>query len=409
MGETTSTKVRVERLGILDEAVASLLERRTRSLLTCLGTVLGVGVLVAVLGLTASASAQIDDRFTDLAATEVTITQLPDTVGVRSLAFPRDFEQRVLRLDGSKRAGMAWNIPPEQAPVSGSGVPGQGDTSGQVPVMAVSPAALGVAGAHVRTGRLYDDFADANGVRAAVLGPTAAASLGVVDVSTRPSISIGGVWFVVVGVLDDVARHPELLNSVLLPTNTARQVWGDPEASDAFGWVEVRPGAGGVVADQLAAAVSPVHPEMFEVIPPPDPQVLRGTISNDLESLFLVLAGICLLVGMVGIANTTSVTVMERLGEIGLRRALGARRIHIAWQFLVEAGVVGLVGGLMGALIGVCVVIGVSVGSGWTAVIPPALVPLGPAIGATTALIAAIYPAMRAASTEPVVALRSGT
>lgn len=369
-----------------------------------------MGVLISVLGLTSSAQSQIDSRFTDLAATEVTVSQSADPVSVRSLAFPIDFEDRVRRITGVRDAGLAWNVSPERASVDVSVVPGAGQSAGsQVPVVAASPSALRVARARAGTGRLYDGFAQANSAAVALLGPAAAGSLGITSLSGQPTVSVGGTAFAVIGLLDDVQRHPELLSSVIVPTSSARSRWGDPGAGDVSGWVEVERGAGRVVASQLPSAISASAPDAFEIVPPPDPEVLRSGVSEDLRGLFLVLAGICMLVGMVGIANTTFVTVMERQGEIGLRRALGARRLHIATQFLVEAAVIGLIGGLVGALAGLSVVVTIALFSGWTAVVPPVLVPLGPAIGAATALVAATYPALRAATTEPVAALRSGT
>lgn len=407
---TRGRKGRIEWLGVVDEAVSSLSERKSRTLLTGLGTVLGVGVLVSVLGLTSTASSQIDSRFTALSATEVTITQISDDVATRAMVFPDDFEQRVKRIQGVQDVGLAWRVPPELGTVRSGVVPQVGaDDFQAADVMAASPGALRVARAAVSRGRTYDDYAQQSKAKVAVVGPTVAVDLGIVSLEGRPSIRLGGITFTVIGILGSADRHPELLNSIVVPSTTARALWGDPAGGDPpAGWVQVDRGSGQVVAKQLAAATSSTTPERFEVIPPPDPRKLRGAISSDLQGLFLILAVVCLIVGMVGIANTTFVTVMERLGEIGLRRALGARRLHIAAQFLTEATVIGLLGGLLGALLGLGVVVGVAVAHDWTAVVPPMLVVVGPAIGAATALVAAVYPALRGARTEPIVALRVG-
>jgi macrolide transport system ATP-binding/permease protein len=136
---------------------------------------------------------------------------------------------------------------------------------------------------------------------------------------------------------------------------------------------------------------------------------VRAGVEGDLEMLFLLLGGVSLLVGAIGIANVTLVSVIERTGEIGLRRALGASRRHIALQFLVESGGMGFVGGILGASLGTLVVVAVSARNAWIPVLDPGLPLVAPLIGGVTGLVSGAYPALRAAVMEPVEALRSGT
>jgi macrolide transport system ATP-binding/permease protein len=123
--------------------------------------------------------------------------------------------------------------------------------------------------------------------------------------------------------------------------------------------------------------------------------------------MFLLLGGLSLVVGAIGIANITLVGVMERTGEIGLRRAMGATRSHIAAQFLLESASMGVIGGVLGASLGVIVVVAVSAYQVWTPVLDPAAPLLAPLIGGAIGLLSGTYPAMRAAMLEPVEAFRN--
>ncbi len=130
-------------------------------------------------------------------------------------------------------------------------------------------------------------------------------------------------------------------------------------------------------------------------------------MQSDLDTLFLLLGAVSLFVGAIGIANITLVSVLERVGEIGLRRSLGASRRHIAEQFLLESTTLGLVGGIIGASLGTLVVVAVAASRTWTPVLEP-WVPLGaPLLGAAVGLLAGLYPSVRAAALQPVEALRS--
>ena len=129
-------------------------------------------------------------------------------------------------------------------------------------------------------------------------------------------------------------------------------------------------------------------------------------MTSDLQQLFLLLAAICLVIGAVGIANTTLVAVLERTGEIGLRRALGARGGHITLQFLAESGALGALGGLIGTSLGTLTVVGVAVARHWTPVVHPTTVGAAPVIGLITGLVAGLYPAWRASRIQPAEALR---
>jgi putative ABC transport system permease protein len=393
---------------LASEAVAGILQRPARSALTSLGTVLGVGAFIAVLGLTGTAAAQIDTRFNRLTATEVSVE---DTGGRDAdrvpLAFPADADRRMARVNGVEAAGVYWKVrlaPGE--PVRSSPVADGTGAVSQTPVVAASAGVLSAAEPHFTQGRAYDAFHDAHHQSVAVIGASTAARLGIGTLRTQPAVFIGDTAFTVVGIFDDTRRMPDLLLSVVIPRTTAEGVWGPPQDERAKMLVSTELGAAPQVAREAALALRPDHPEYLRAVPPPDPKALRTAVGGDLGQLFLLLSVVCLVIGAVGIANTTLVAVMERIGEIGLRRALGARARHITWQFLTESAALGLVGGIAGTSLGTAVVVGVSLHNRWTPVLDPVTLAAAPVLGLTTGLLAGLYPSWRASRIQPVEALR---
>ncbi|MFI8769641.1 ABC transporter permease [Streptomyces sp. NPDC053792] len=394
---------------LLSEALAGIVRRPARSVLTALGTVLGVGSFVAILGLTATASSQIDGRFNALAATEVTVRDVSrEQNEFAGPGFPSDAAERVERLAGVQHAGVYWTVdlPPVRS-VRAALVSGAGDGSGgeRAEVVAASPGVLSAAAVSLVEGRVYDDFAADGAQPVAVLGRSIAERLGITTLETRPAVFIGNQPFTVAGIIGGTERKADLLLSVIVPPKTAERMWGPPRDGAAM-LISTDLGAATQIAEQAPTALRPDHPEYLKAVPPPDPRMLRGGVSSDLGQLFLVLAAICLVIGAVGIANTTLVAVLERTGEIGLRRALGARGRHVLAQFLAESGVLGALGGLVGTSLGVLTVVAVAAVRAWTPVVHPLTVATAPAIGLLTGLIAGLYPAWRAARIQPAEALR---
>ncbi|MFV0523852.1 MAG: ABC transporter permease [Acidimicrobiales bacterium] len=391
------------------EVTIALTARPGRTILTALGTILGVAALVATLGLAKTAGNQIVSRFDELEATQVQI-QPADQGGsfgggssrvVRDV-IPWDAEDRLVRLNGVTAAGIisAVDIGTERI----RSVPVEGMTDLNLPVIGASPGLFGAVRASVATGRLYDAGHEERADNVVVLGPGAAQRLNITRVDNVPAVFIGDQSYAVIGVLADVARHPELLNALVLPMSTAREEFDLPAVEEAV--IDVQVGAAEQVGGEAAVALVPNNPELLAVAVPPAPQRVRSGVADDLNALFLVLGGVSLLVGAIGIANVTLVSVLERVGEIGLRRALGATRRHIAVQFIAESVALGALAGLLGTSLGILTVVVVSASREWTPVLDPWLPLAAPVLGAVIGLVAGTYPAWKAASTEPIAALR---
>ncbi|GAA4695350.1 ABC transporter permease [Phytohabitans rumicis] len=397
-------RARLSTRDLLSEALSGVLQRPGRSALTSLGTVVGVGTFVAVLGLTATAGSQIDQRFTALSATEVIVEDAAADAELAGAPFPADAESRALAIDGVVRAGVYWSA--AQRPVSRLPDADRAAVD-EYQVTAIGPEAVLAMHPTVATGRIYDDLHDSRRERVAVLGAAVAQRLGVTSLEHGPAVFVDGVLLTVVGVISDVERHADLLLSVLVPPGTAEDLWGPPASGEPMRMiVETRLGAAQVVAAQLAVALRPDDVDRLRVAGPPDPRTLREGVAADLNALFLVLALICLAVGAVGIGNTTFVAVLERVPEIGLRRCLGARGRHIALQFLTESAVLGTLGGLLGTCLAAGAVLAVAVLRDWTAVLEPWAVLPAPLLGTLTGVVAGLYPALRASRIQPIQALQ---
>jgi putative ABC transport system permease protein len=403
------------------EAVAGIVQRPGRAVLTMIGTILGVGAFVAVLGLTATGAGQISHQFTVLEDTTVTVedngpannTAPPSTNP--AIGFPADADQIADHIKGVAAAGVWWPVSlPENGSFTASLALGA-ISSQTINLLAASPGAVTAMGLSMASGSPLTTYENTTRQHVAIIDTTTAATLGIsaARLASHPAVFVNGIAYTVVGVYKSAQRVVTDESAMLIPENTALADYGNPEPGignqdEAQMVIATRIGAAQAVAKQIAAAELPTDPARLVVTSPPNPQNLQSQVSADLAGLFLILALISLLIGAVGIANTTLVAVLERTEEIGLRRAVGARPRHIAAQFLAESTTLGTLGGLIGTCIGVGVVVIFAATKNWTAVLNPVYTLPAPLIGSLVGLLAGAYPALRAARTSPLAALRHG-
>jgi len=396
-------RARLKWLDTITEAAAAISQRPVRTLLTALGTILGVGAFVTTTGLADTARAQVSARFDALKATEV---RIQDAAPDGTNPFPDDVDRRLQALNGINHAGLTYpiNDPGTLQPRNTATRPV--GTHQPIPLIAATPGALQAALPELATGRLYDDFHQQRGERVAVIGRVAADQLGMTRIDNQPVVFIGDTAYTVTGIIDDVARNPDLLLSIIIPTSTERHDI-HTQAPTFEVLIDTAPGAAPLAGRQAPLALRPQQPERLQALVPPDPQTLRNNVEGDVTGLYYALAALALLIGTIAIANATLLNTIERRPEIGLRRALGATRTHIVRQITLEASVTGAIAGIVGTAIAIYAIAAIAHQRHWTATINPTLTLAAPLIGLATGAIAGIGPALKAAQTPPATTLRT--
>ncbi|HXD55690.1 MAG TPA: FtsX-like permease family protein, partial [Solirubrobacteraceae bacterium] len=242
-----------------------------------------------------------------------------------------------------------------------------------------------------------------------VLGAVAAQRLGVQRLAAdgRPVLLyIGGTWFTVAGIIGPLPLAPEIERAALIGYPVARRLFGTTRHAGTL-YVRADPERVREADALLGATADPQNPEQTQVSRPSDALQARADAQSTLTAVFLGLGAVALLVGGVGIANVMVISVLERRAEIGLRRALGARGVHIAVQFLGESVLLSLLGGCAGIALGAAATAAYAALEGWSTVVP--ILSVGGGVGLALALgaLAGLYPAARAARLAPAAALRS--
>jgi macrolide transport system ATP-binding/permease protein len=344
---------------MLDEILAGALARPARAVLTTLGTVLGLASLVATLGISRTAGNQIVERFDELSATQVVVRSAGSGGGQgrSGPALPWSVEARLDRLNGVVASGAIADVPNPGQVRTVPVIDPTGENSRTVPVVAASSGVLDAVRGHIAVGRWFDDGHVSRADPVAIVGADLAAELGINRLDLQPGLFIGDQLFTVIGIVDEALRDRGFVGSIIIPSSVAAERFGVTRPERVV--IEVDLGAADLIALQAPVALSPNGPENVSAAAPRAPSASRDAVESDVNSLFLLLGLVSLAVGAIGIANVTLVTVMERTGEIGLRRAIGAQRRHIAVQFLGESAAMGLVGGIVGSSIGVVAVVGV--------------------------------------------------
>ncbi len=385
---------------LLGTALQAFRTRRLRAALSALGIAIGIGAMVAVLGVSASSEANLLAEINALGTNLLTVAPGQNFIG----------QQQVLPDTAVPMIGHMHNVLSDTAVYQVSSanvyrtpvVPSQ--QTGGIGVDAAGSNLPQVVGARMLSGHFLDPVSDR--YPEAVLGDQAAQVLQITQAGGHVIVYLGNTWFTVIGIMSSVTLDTSLDNEVLISLPVAERLFRvQPNPTEIY----VRANENDVtgVANLLAATANPQDPTGVQVSRPSDALEARAAAKGQFTTLLVGLGAVALLVGAIGIANIMVIAVLERRGEIGLRRALGATRRDITTQFLTESALLAVLGAIAGVILGA--------GATWIysqTKHQPFVVPLyaliaAPAAGFLIGAIAGLYPAIKAARLSPTEALRA--
>lgn len=398
---------------------AAVISHRLRSMLTMLGILIGIAAVVLTVGLGLGSQQQVGARISSLGSNLLIVTpgSTTSTAGVRGGA-------------GSASTLTIGDAEALASPVAAPDISGvaavkntslsltAGTTNWTTTVVGTSPSWLDVRARTLTAGRFLNDDDNARQAAVTVLGPSTATQLfGSTDAVGR-SVTINGIDFTVVGVLESAGSDASanLDDQALVPLSTSANRLVGGSNRNAVSTIYLQAAS----TDALSAAyqegqalllnlhhIDTAASADFSIANQQSLLATATSVSRTLTILLTGIAALSLLVGGIGVMNIMLVSVTERTREIGLRKALGAPPGAIRRQFLVEAVVLGLGGGILGAALGIVCASVLPGIIGTTIVVSPLAVAGALVIAIGIGIAFGVYPATRAARLAPIDALRS--
>jgi ABC-type antimicrobial peptide transport system permease subunit len=398
----------------LQNARDSLRSNRMRSLLTMVGVAIGIASITAILALSDGASMIVSDQVEALGGNLAVIRPVSASDGLNNLGFLQAHRNFAASTLTEADIISVKNIPQVEATVplmvlSGMVKAKEGSPS-DIPIVATTPDLALVDQLEARDGQFIDETTAAN---TAAIGVQLSIDLFGTEQSIGKTFSIRGDSFTVIGVLKRL-NNPINYNAVdfdraaIISIESGKKlnqgVLQIQQINVCFNSVA---NLGKVIA-KINQTLLQNHDGEHDFVVLSNEQISQPTsqLFYTIAGVMVAIAGISLLVGGVGIMNIMLVGVAERTREIGVRKALGASRNDIAWQFLIESLVLSIGGGMIGYIIGYLLAFGASTFLTFDPVVNWSILGIALGISVFTGTIFGFYPAVRAARKDPIESLR---
>jgi putative ABC transport system permease protein len=407
--------------------IEDLLLHKLRSFLTTLGIVFGVGSVVAMLSVGEGASKEAMDQIRKLGSNNIIISSIKSIEEESTSTTHSHMGIYGLTYEDYARVAETFKVIRQTAPVKLIRKEGRlGERALELRIVGTTPVWFELVQRPVVAGRVLIASDDNERAPAAVLTEFGARKLLAAENTIGQSLKIGGDRFEIVGIVKSESGQagniqiPDQEVDVYIPINVARTYFGDITVRMTSGTQErelvelhqmivqvnsiedVEPAAKGI-EDMLKR----FHKKKDYLVSVPLALLRQAEATKRTFNIVLgSIAGISLLVGGIGIMNIMLASVTERTREIGIRRAIGAKRRQIISQFLIETVVLSIIGGLIGIGLGVLVPSLITYFTGMPTVITVASIVLPLVISFGVGIIFGLYPAVRAAKVDPIVALR---
>ena len=394
---------------IIKVALNALLANKGRALLTMLGIIIGVGAVITMMAIGEGASKAVQDRITSLGVNLLFVNaERRMTQGVWSGFSALTSDDAVALRDQMTNASAV-------VPELGQGYQVKhGNVNTNTSINGTTPQYFPVRRYILVSGRFFNDAEVEGRRRVAVMGADAAWNLGSGPAMVGEDIRIGGHTFEVVGVLQakgsEGFRNPD--DQIYIPVTTAQYRLIGTDRVNSITIEVSKPERMNAAAEEVERILRREHKLRFDqendfrVRNQLDIAETFEATSKTFALLLTGIAAVSLLVGGIGIMNIMLVSVTERTKEIGVRKAIGARRSSILFQFLLEAIVLCVLGGFIGIVLGTWAAKLMADTGGWSVVITPSSIMLAVGFSISVGLFFGIYPASRAARLDPIEALR---